>query len=49
LDRQIATVTTLMRIAYSQAEFEQLFERAFPPPQARLPLQIEDVVGKETS
>lgn len=30
LDRQIYTVTTLMRIAHSQREFEDLFERAFP-------------------
>jgi hypothetical protein len=41
LDRQIATVTTLMRIARDQQEFEDLFERAFPPPQGRLPLIIE--------
>lgn len=41
LDRQISTVTTLMRIASSKAEFADLFERAFPPAQARLPLVIE--------
>lgn len=40
LDRQIATVTTLMRISSSKQEFEDLFERAFPPAQARLPLVI---------
>jgi len=36
LDRQISTVTTLMRISNSKREFESLFERAFPPPQPRL-------------
>jgi hypothetical protein len=41
LDRQISTVTTLMRIARSREEFEELFERAFPPPQQKLPLVIE--------
>jgi len=41
LDRQIATVATLMRISGSRAEFEDLFERAFPPPQGRLPLVVE--------
>ena len=41
LDRQISTVTTLLRIANSQDEFESLFERAFPPPQMRLPLVLE--------
>jgi hypothetical protein len=30
-----------MRISNSKAEFEELFERAFQPPQARLPLVIE--------
>lgn len=40
LDRQISTVTTLMRIARDQTEFEDLFERAFPPPQQKLPLYI---------
>jgi hypothetical protein len=41
LDRQISTVTTLMRIARDRKEFEELFERAFPPPQVRTPLVIE--------
>ncbi|MGH4001773.1 MAG: P63C domain-containing protein [Pseudonocardiaceae bacterium] len=41
LDRQISTVTTLMRIARDRQEFEDLFERAFPPPQTKLPLVIE--------
>jgi hypothetical protein len=41
LDKQISTVTTLMRIARDQPDFEDLFERAFPPPQPRLPLVIE--------
>lgn len=45
LDRQISTVTTLMRIANNQAEFEDLFERAFPPPQPRLPVRVQ--VGPE--
>lgn len=40
LDKQIATVTTLMRIARNQQEFEDLFERAFPPIEPRLPLVI---------
>lgn len=43
LDRQISTVTTLMRIANNKQEFETLFERAFPPPQPRLPLIVEMV------
>jgi hypothetical protein len=41
LNQQISTVTTLMRISRSKEEFEDLFERAFPPPQPRLPLVIE--------
>lgn len=41
LDKQISTVTTLLRISRSKREFEDLFERAFPPPQARLPLIID--------
>ncbi len=41
LDRQISTVTTLMRIANTKREFESMFERAFPPAQARLPLVID--------
>lgn len=40
LDRQISTVTTLMRIARDKREFEELFERAFSP-QIQLPLVIE--------
>lgn len=40
LDRQISTVTTLLRIADSKEQFEMLFERAFPPPQQRLPLVL---------
>ena len=47
LDRQISTVTTLMRIATSKEEFEMLFERAFPPPQERLPLKLEEIVATE--
>jgi hypothetical protein len=41
LDRQIATVTTLMRISNTKEQFEELFEKAFPPMQPRLPLVIE--------
>lgn len=41
LDRQISTVTTLMRIAHDKHDFEDMFERAFPPPQLRLPLVLE--------
>lgn len=40
LDKQISTVTTLMRVARDQSEFEDLFERAFPPPLPRLPLVV---------
>jgi hypothetical protein len=39
LDRQISTVTTLMRIASDKQEFEDLFERAFAK-QMRLPLVV---------
>jgi len=43
LDRQITAVTTIMRIADDKTHFEELFERAFPPPnqQLRLPLVVE--------
>jgi len=43
LDRQITAVTTIMRISKDRAEFESLFERAFPPRdgQMRLPLVID--------
>lgn len=41
LDRQIATVTTLMRISDTKHQFKDLFERAYPPMQPRLPLIIE--------
>jgi hypothetical protein len=41
LDRQISTVTTLMRISSNKREFAELFERAFPPLQPRLPLVVE--------
>lgn len=40
LDRQISTVTTLMRIARGKEDFEDLFERAFAQ-QQRLPLVVE--------
>lgn len=41
LDKQISTVTTLMRISDNLAQFETLFERAFPPAQPRLPLVVD--------
>jgi hypothetical protein len=41
LDRQITTVITLMKAARNQHEFEELFERVFPPPQEKLPLVID--------
>lgn len=41
LDRQIATVTTLLRISDTKNQFTDLFERAYPPLQPRLPLIIE--------
>lgn len=41
LDKQITTVTTLMRIARDRREFDDLFERAYPPVQPKLPLVIE--------
>ena len=40
LDKQIMQVTMLMRISDSKAQFEELFDRAFPPLQTRLPLEI---------
>ena len=42
LDKQISTVTTLMRIARDKAEFNSMFERAFSPHyQERMPLIID--------
>ncbi len=41
LNQQISTVTTLLRVARTKQDFEDMFERAFPPPQGRLPLVIE--------
>jgi len=38
---QISTVTTLMRMARDKGDFEDLFERAFPPTQPRLPLIVD--------
>jgi hypothetical protein len=49
LDRQISTVTTLMRISDNKHQFETLFERAFPPIAPRLPLIIEEVDGIYTT
>jgi len=42
LEKQISTVTTLMRVSASKAEFEDIFERAFPPPQMRMPLVLDE-------
>jgi hypothetical protein len=44
LNQQISTVTTLLRVARNKHDFEDIFERAFPPPQQRLPLVIENIV-----
>ena len=41
LDKQISTVITLMRISRNRHEFEDFFERAFPPPEQKLPLVID--------
>ena len=41
LDKQISTVITLMRISRNRYEFEEFFERAFPPPEPKLPLVID--------
>lgn len=41
LDRQIATVTTLLRISDTKSQFKDLFDRAYPPLQPRLPLVID--------
>jgi hypothetical protein len=43
LDRQISTVTTLMRIADNKQQFETLFERAFPPVAPRLPFSLDEL------
>ncbi|MCU4183954.1 P63C domain-containing protein [Acidiferrimicrobium sp. IK] len=40
LDKQISTITTLLRISSNKTEFESLFERAFPPIQPRLPFVV---------
>lgn len=41
LDRQINAVITLMKVSRNRAEFDDLFERAFPPPQPKLPLVVD--------
>lgn len=46
LDRQISTVTTLMRISDDKHQFEAMFDRAFPPATPKLPLVI-DVDGED--
>lgn len=48
LDKQISTVTTLMRIADDREEFDTLFERAFGKIEARQPLVI-DVDATDTT
>jgi len=47
LDKQISTVTTLMRISRDKLEFEDLFERAFPPIEPRLPLVVDVEDGED--
>ena len=39
-DKQISTVTTLMRISATKEEFKVPFTRAFPGPQQRLALVL---------
>lgn len=47
LDRQILKVTTLMQVARDLHEFEDMFDRAFPPPNPKLPLVIDvEPVGR---
>jgi hypothetical protein len=41
LDKQIISTLTLMRAAETKQQFEDLFERVYPPPQPRLPLFVE--------
>jgi hypothetical protein len=48
LDKQISTVTTLLRISDTRAEFDEHFARAFPPAQTRIPLVVEIPKQPET-
>lgn len=48
LDRQISTVTTLLRIADNKNQFESMFEKAFPPVSPKLPLVVE-IDGEEVA
>jgi ribosomal protein L16/L10AE len=41
LDKQITSVITIMKISRNRQEFEDLFERAFPPAEQKLPLVID--------
>ena len=41
LDKQITSVITLMKISRNRQEFDEYFERAFPPPEQKLPLVID--------
>jgi hypothetical protein len=42
LDKQISTVTTLMRIAHDKAEFQDMFDWAFSPQyQEKMPLIVD--------
>lgn len=41
LDKQIVSTLTLMRAAESKQQFEDLFERVYPPAQPRLPLYVD--------
>lgn len=49
LDKQISTVTTLLRISDTRAQFDEYFARAFPPAQTRIPLVIETSESPEAS
>jgi hypothetical protein len=44
LDKQITGVMTLMRAARSRREFDDLFERVFPPAQEKLPLEMPNSI-----
>lgn len=47
LDKQIVSTLTLMRAAQSKQEFEDLFERVYPPAQPRLPLFVDVSDGED--
>ena len=41
LDKQINSVITIIKISRNRQEFEEFFERAFPPAEPKLPLVID--------